>query len=132
MNNTWVIPQNQFKTTPLIQEGAVWSFATGGIVIPSSGYYEITIVNYFSDITTDRGSIITALAINGSYSDEDYICGSYVRFDSGMIGSRGNSGTIFKYLNQNDQVCTAWYETGDSTYVSLGTTGSSFTIRKIG
>ena len=129
--NTWVIPQNQFDTTLLINEGS-FSLGTNGIIIPVSGYYEIHINSYFSDITIDRGSMITAIAINGTYSFEDYICGSYIRFDSGLRGSRGNNGTIVRYLNANDQVCTAWYETGDSSSVTLSVNGSSFTLKKIG
>ena len=33
-NNTWIIPQNQFNTSPLLQEGTVWTFGTSGIIIP--------------------------------------------------------------------------------------------------
>ena len=66
------------------------------------------------------------------YSNEDYICGSYIRFDSGLRGSRGNAGTITRYLTQGQQVSTAWYETGDSSYITIGTNGSSFTLKRIG
>jgi hypothetical protein len=130
-NNTWVIPQNQFNSSFLINEGS-FGLGTNGVTIPISGYYEIHIVNYFSNITTDRGSLISALAVNGSVITEDYICGSYIRFDSGNRGSRGNSGTIVRYLTAGQQVSTAFYETGDSSVVNLGTTGSSFTLKRIG
>jgi 3D (Asp-Asp-Asp) domain-containing protein len=130
-NNTWVYKQNQFNSSFLINEGG-FGLGTNGITIPVSGYYEIHIINYFSNITNDRGSIISALAINGAYSNEDYICGSYIRFDSGLRGSRGNAGTIVKYLTQGQQVATAWYETADSSYITIGTNGSSFTLKRIG
>ena len=130
-DNTWVIPQNQFNSSFLINEGS-FGLGTNGVTIPISGYYEIHIVNYFSNITNDRGSMISALAVNGSVITEDYICGSYIRFDSGLRGSRGNSGTIVRYLTAGQQVSTAFYETGDSSVVNLGTTGSSFTLKRIG
>jgi hypothetical protein len=131
-NSTWVIPQNQFDSSFLINEGG-FSLGTNGITIPVSGYYEIHIVNYFNNITNDRGSIISAIAINGSYSNEDYICGSYIRFDSGTRGSRGNAGTIVRYLTAGQQVCTAFYETGDSSVVNISTSGgSSFSLKRIG
>ncbi len=130
-NNTWIYKQNQFNTTFLINEGS-FTLGTNGVIIPVSGYYEINIINYFNNITGDRGSLISALAVNGSVITDDYICGSYIRFDGGTRGSRGNSGTITRYLNQNEQVATCWYETGDSSVVNLGTTGSSFTLKKIG
>jgi hypothetical protein len=130
-SGTWVYKQNQFNSSFLINEGG-FGLGTNGIEIPVSGYYEIHIVNYFSNITSDRGSIISALAINGVYSNEDYICGSYIRFDSGLRGSRGNAGTITRYLTQGQQVSTAWYETGDSSYITIGTNGSSFTLKRIG
>jgi len=129
--STWVYKQNQFNSSFLINEGN-FTLGTNGVEIPVSGYYEIHIVNYFSNITSDRGSIISALAINGVYSNEDYICGTYIRFDSGLRGSRGNAGTIVRYLTQGQQVSTAWFETGDSSYITIGTNGSSFTLKKIG
>ena len=129
--STWVYKQNQFNTTFLINEGG-FTLGTNGIIIPVSGYYEIHINNYFDNITTDRGSLISALAINGAFSNEDYICGTYIRFDSGLRGSRGNNGTITRYLTQGDQIATAWFESGDSSVINIGLNGSSFTLRRIG
>ena len=129
--NTWVVLQNQFDKTFLINEGG-FTFNADGVVIPVSGYYEVHIVNYFFNITYDRGSVISAIAINGSVSFEDYICGSYIRFDSGVIGSRGNAGTITKYFNAGEAISTAFYETGESSLVNISVTGSSFTLKKIG
>jgi len=102
------------------------------VIIPETAYYEIHINNYFDNITGDRGSIISALAVNGTFSNEDYICGTYIRFDSGLRGSRANNGSIIRYLTQGDEIATCWYETGDSTVINLGLNGSSFTVRRIG
>ena len=128
--STWVYKQNQFNTTFLINEGG-FTLGTNGVIIPETAYYEIHINNYFDNITDDRGSIISALAINGTFSNEDYICGTYIRFDSGLRGSRGNNGTIVRYLTQGDQISTAWYETADSSVINLGLNGSSFTVKRI-
>jgi hypothetical protein len=127
----WRIPTNQFTSGNVIYSvGATWGIGTNGIIIPKTGYYEITINDYFSVSGTDRGSMISALSVNGVQTLE-YISNTYVRFHSGDRGSRSNNGTIIQYLTVGDQVCTAWYEVGDSSTVNIAD-ASTFTIKIIG
>jgi hypothetical protein len=128
----WRIPTNQFISTDVIYSvGAIiWGIGTNGIIIPSTGYYEITINDYFAVSGSDRGSMISALSINGVQTLE-YISNTYVRFHSGDRGSRSNNGVIIQYLTAGDQVCTAWFEVGDSSDVKISD-ASTFTIKRIG
>jgi hypothetical protein len=127
----WRIPTNQFTSGNVIYSvGATWGIGTNGIIIPKTGYYEITINDYFSVSGTDRGSMISALSVNGVQTLE-YISNTYVRFHSGDRGSRSNNGVIIQYLTAGDQVCTAWYEVGDSSTVNIAD-ASTFTIKIIG
>jgi len=127
----WRIPTNQFTSGGVIYSvGATWNIGTNGIIIPKTGYYEITINHYFNVTGTDRASMISAISINGTQTIE-YVCGSYVRFNGGDRGSRGNNGVIIESLTAGDQVSSAWYETGDSSAVNLAVP-STFTIKRIG
>jgi hypothetical protein len=127
----WRIPTNQFSNTGMIYSvGATWSITANGITIPKTGYYEITINHYFNVAGTDRASMISAISINGTQTTE-YVCGSYVRFNSGDRGSRANNGVVIQYLTAGDALSSAWYETGDSNNTNLSTV-ATLTIKRIG
>ena len=129
---SWSYP-SIFTSSRQLHNIGGFGYGSQGIIVPISGFYHIIANIRMKNINVDRVSVEAGIAINGVLStDDERVCGSYVRFASGDDGSKVTSGDFMHYFTANQQVSLAFLKTCRGSVAQLQGDYSTFTMYRIG